>query len=113
MKGSRSYLTLVRSICRSFPGTVEKISHGEPTFFIRKGVFVIFANNHHDDGRIAVWIPAPPGAQEALIEAKPRVFFRPPYVGVNGWVGIDLRRVGAKELGFHISSAYEIISSKR
>ena len=31
----------------------------------------MFANNHHNDGRIAVWLPAPPGLQEMLIQAAP------------------------------------------
>jgi hypothetical protein len=56
----------------------EKLSHGEPTFFVRKKVFAMFANNHHDDGHVAVWIPAAPGVQGALIKAAPETFFRPP-----------------------------------
>ena len=40
------------------PETSEKLSHGEPTFFVRKKVFAMFANNHHKDGHVAVWIPA-------------------------------------------------------
>jgi hypothetical protein len=56
------------SACLSLPGAIEKISHGEPTFFTPKRVFAMFANNHHDDGHIAVWLPVGPGIQEALIE---------------------------------------------
>jgi hypothetical protein len=61
-------LDRVRQICTSIPGTVEKVSHGAPTFFTLTRVFVMFANNHHDDGHVAVWIPAAPGVQTALIE---------------------------------------------
>ena len=59
----------VREICLALPGTSERLSHGEPTFFVGKKVFTMFANNHHNDGRVAVWIPVPSGAQSMLIEA--------------------------------------------
>ncbi|NUM81218.1 MmcQ/YjbR family DNA-binding protein, partial [bacterium] len=78
---SQNHLERVRRICFQFPETFEKLSHGEPTFFAKKRVFVMFANNHHNDGHIAVWIPAPLGAQSLLIESEPEKFFRPPYVG--------------------------------
>ena len=57
----------VRRICMSLPGCEEKLSHGEPTWFVRKRVFVMFANNHHNDGHVAGWLPVPPGLQESLV----------------------------------------------
>jgi hypothetical protein len=54
-------LERVRRICAALPETTEKLSHGEPTFFVGKKVYVMFANNHHDDGRIAIWIPVAAG----------------------------------------------------
>jgi hypothetical protein len=72
------HLRRVRRICMAMPECSEKLSHGEPTFFVRKKVFAMFANNHHDDGHVAVWIPAAPGVQGALIKAAPETFFRPP-----------------------------------
>jgi len=59
-------LDRVRRICASIPGTVEKISNGEPTFFTPKRIFVMFVNNHHGDGHVALWIPSAPGVQAAL-----------------------------------------------
>jgi len=64
-------LQRVRKICLSLPETTEKLSHGEPTFFVNKRVFAMFSNNHHGDGHVAVWPAAPPGLQEALIEVSP------------------------------------------
>lgn len=61
----------VRRLCLALPETSEKLSHGEPTFFLHNKVFVMFADNHHNDGRVAVWLPAPPGMQAALIESAP------------------------------------------
>jgi hypothetical protein len=73
----------------------------------------MFANNHHDDGRIAVWLPAPPGVQASLIESSPEVYFRPPYVGHRGWVGIELDQISDEELAYHIRVAWELSAPKR
>ncbi len=103
----------VRRMCRSLPETMEKLSHGEPTFFVRKKVFVMFANNHHNDGRVAVWLPVPGGLQASLIEESPEVYFKPPYVGGRGWVGIELAQIDDEELSFHVQMAWELIAPKR
>ena len=109
---AQNQLARVRRMCLSIPGTMEKLSHGEPTFFTPKRVFAMFANNHHQDGHLAVWIPAGPGVQAALIEEDPEVYFRPPYVGVAGWVGVELRRVDDDQLGALIREAYRFITAK-
>ena len=80
----------VRSHCLSLPETSERLSHGEPTWFVRRKVFVMSANNHHRDGRIALWVPAPEGQQAGLVAAAPEHYFVPPYVGHRGWVGVRL-----------------------
>jgi hypothetical protein len=81
----------VRRICMKLPEANEKISHGEPTWFAGKGkVFAMIDGHHHDSPHLSVWLPQPLGAQEALIDADPERFFRPPYVGVSGWVGVVL-----------------------
>ena len=110
---SKKQIDRVRRLCLALPDTSEKLSHGEPTFFVHGKVFVMFANNHHGDGHIAVWLPAPIGVQAGLIESDPEVFFRPPYVGVKGWVGIELSRVSDAELEDHIQLAWELIAPKR
>ena len=106
-------LQRVREICLALPAAEERLSHGEPTFFVGKKVFAMCANNHHQDGRIAVWIPVPPGAQSALIDARPQTFFRPPYVGVRGWVGIELTEIDSEELAHHLRTAWRLIAPKR
>jgi len=110
---SKRPLTRVRRICKSLPETTEKLSHGEPTFFVRKKVYVMFANNHHDDGHVAVWLPTPPGFQETLIESAPEKFFKPPYVGTRGWVGIELNEIKDDELYAHIEQAWTMIAPKK
>jgi hypothetical protein len=99
----------VRRLCAALPQTTEKLSHGEPTFFVGKKVYAMFANNHHNDGHIAVWIPVAPGLQATLLKTEPGKFFMPPYVGVRGWVGIELDAVSDEELGYHLCEAWRLI----
>lgn len=81
----------LRKICMALPEANERLSHGEPTWFAGKGkVFAMRDGHHHDSAHLSVWLPQPLGAQDTLIEADPERFFRPPYVGVNGWVGVVL-----------------------
>jgi hypothetical protein len=70
----------------------------------------MFANNHHNDSHIAVWIPVAPGLQATLLKTEPDKFFMPPYVGVRGWVGIELDAVSDEELGFHLCEAWRLIA---
>lgn len=110
---SEEQLSRLRQICLALPEATEKLSHGEPTFFVRKKVFAMFANNHHNDGHLAVWLPVPPGMQTMLIEAAPEKFFKPPYVGVRGWVGIELPEISDEELTYHLYNAYRQIAPQK
>jgi hypothetical protein len=86
-------LDRVRRICLALPETNERLSHGMPTFFVRdRRTFANVADNHHNDGRLALWSHAPEGVQALLIEGDPEHFFVPPYVGYRGWVGVRLDR---------------------
>src|SRR5215467_5042924 len=111
-RDNATQLKRLRRLCLSIPGTMEKISHGEPTFFTPKRVFAMFANNHHGDGHVAAWLPAAPGAQEAVIEEAPEIYFRPPYVGPAGWIGVELSKVDDDQLGSLIREAYHLITAK-
>jgi len=84
-------LERMRELCLALPETNERLSHGAPTFFIRdKKTFVMFLDDHHGDGRLAIWCAAPPGLQASLVDEEPVRFFVPPYVGHRGWVGVRL-----------------------
>ena len=102
----------VRRISLAIPGTVEKVSHGAPTFFTPNRVFAIFSDNHHNDGHVAAWLAAAGGVQAALIEEAPETYFRPPYVGVKGWVGVELAKVDDAQLGALIREAFRVIEGK-
>jgi hypothetical protein len=77
----------------ALPETSERLSHGAPTFFIRgKKAFLMVLDNHHGDGRFAIWCAAPEGMQQLLVDTDPDKFFVPPYVGHRGWLGVRLDR---------------------
>src|ERR1044071_9032151 len=85
-------LARVRELCHQLPDVTERPSHGSPTFFVGKRIFAYFLDNHHGDGRLAVWCAAPDGAQAMLVDSDPDGFFLPPYVAHLGWVGVRLDR---------------------
>ena len=111
-KDDGTQLKRLRRLCLSNTGATEKISHGEPTFFTPKRVFAMFANNHHDDGHVAVWLPVGPGVQDALIEEEPQIYFRPPYVGPAGWIGVEMSKVDDGQLGSLIREAFHLMVAK-
>jgi hypothetical protein len=80
----------LRAICLALPDTSEKVAWGEPTWRVRGRLFAQLDNHHHGADHLGVWLPAPLGEQEALVKADPARFFRPPYVGVRGWVGVRI-----------------------
>jgi uncharacterized protein YdhG (YjbR/CyaY superfamily) len=114
-KGREKQLERIRRICATMPSFSEKLSHGTPTFFVQKdkGVFTMFADNHHEDGHLAVWLPAPSGLQAALIEDAPKTYFKPPYVGSGGWIGIELDQIDDDALAIHVSEAWKIAAGKK
>jgi hypothetical protein len=111
-KDDGTHIDRLRRLCLSMPGAIEKLSHGEPTFFTPKRVFAMFSNNHHDDGHVAVLLPAGPGVQEALVEESPQIFYRPPYVGSSGWIGVELARIDDDWLGSLVREAFQLIAAK-
>ena len=106
-------LERLRTMCLAMPDTSEKVSHGEPTFFAGKRVFAMFSNNHHNDGHVAVWVPAAEGMQAELIHENPGCYYRPPYVGVGGWVGIEMAEIGDDALAGHLTEAWKLVIGKQ
>lgn len=107
-------LAAVRTLCLALPEVTERLSHGSPTWFIRgKKTFVMFVDDHHGDGILGIWCAAPPGVQEALVDEEPERFFRPPYVGHRGWLGVRLDRdLDRDELASIVEDAYRMVAPK-
>jgi hypothetical protein len=111
---ARGPLANLRRLCLSLPETTERLSHGEPTWFVRdKKTFVMYADHHHDD-RLAFWCAAPAGAQDLLVGAAPDRFFLPPYVAHRGWLGVWLDvPVDWDEIADLVADAYRTVAPKR
>ena len=107
-----SPLERLRGICRALPGTSEKVSHGEPTFWVGGRMFATFDNHHHGAPHVGVWLAMPVGVQQILVREDPKRFFVPPYVGVRGWVGVRLdARPSWKRVEQVVREAHAFISS--
>jgi hypothetical protein len=107
----------LRTICLALPEVTERPSHGAPTWFVRdKSAFVtLWADGHHNDDFPHLWCAAPPGAQQELTASVPAVFFRPPYVGGRGWIGVRLDVTGTswQEIAELCQDAYRVIAPPR
>ncbi len=107
-------LETVRTIIEALPETSEKLSHGSPTWWGGKKTFACFHSGGYDEGRRAVWIKAPEGAQEDLIAADPDKFYRPKYLGPSGWVAMRLEgKVDWDEVRFLLLQGYRMVAPKR
>ena len=115
----RAALERIRRLCLALPETSERPSHGAPSFFVReKKCFLMVLDDHHGDGIFGIWCAAPPGNQELLIGADPARFFRPPYVGHRGWLGVRLDGAGGgaidwDEIAGIVEDAFATVAPKR
>ncbi|MGQ0848225.1 MAG: MmcQ/YjbR family DNA-binding protein [Actinomycetota bacterium] len=107
-------LPALRRLCLTLPEVSERLSHGEPTWFVQgRKVFVTYADHHHDD-RVGFWCAASVGAQRDMVESDPRRFFVPPYVGHRGWLGVYLDGpVDWSEIGDIVEQAYRLVAPRR
>jgi hypothetical protein len=109
-------LAELRRICGALPGVTERPSHGAPTWFVggRRTFVTLWEHGHHDHDFPHLWCAAPPGAQQELIAAEPARFFRPPYVGHRGWLGVRLDGdVDWGEIAELCQDAYDVVSAPK
>jgi hypothetical protein len=106
-------LDRLRQLCLRLPDVTERLSHGEPAWFAGGKLFATLADHHHDD-RLSLWCAAPLGAREALVAAAPERFFRPPYVGHRGWLGVylDVEEVDWEELAAILEDAFRQVARR-
>ncbi|MEP7020580.1 MAG: MmcQ/YjbR family DNA-binding protein [Pseudonocardiales bacterium] len=104
----------LRGICLALPECTERVSHGEPSFFVRdKKQFVMLDNHHHGADHLAFWCAAAPGVQQELVAENPAQYFRPPYVGHRGWIGVRIdRQPDWAEIAEIVRDAYRHIAPK-
>jgi hypothetical protein len=115
-EGRTDLLAQLRPICLGLPEVTERLSHGTPTFFVRDKATFVYAwvGGHHDHEFAHLWCAAAPGVQEARISADPARYFRPPYVGHRGWIGLRLDgTVDWDEVAEVCEDAYRAVAPKR
>lgn len=112
---SEPVLERLRAICLALPEATEKLAwESTPTFRVCDKIFAQFEENHHGDGRTALWCKAPAGAQDVLVGAQPDQYFVPPYVGHHGWIGVNLHEdTDWEEVAALIADSYRMTAPKR
>ena len=104
----------MRAICMALPGVTEKLSHGAPAFFVGKQFVMLWSDGHHDHRFAHLWCAAPSGVQGELVDTEPERFFRPPYVGSRGWLGVRLDGdVDWIELAAICKDAYRTVAPRK
>ncbi len=109
-------LDRIRAICSALPEVTERPSHGAPTWFVRdrKSFVTLWEHGHHDDTFPHLWCAGLPGAQEELVGSAPDRYFRPPYVGHRGWIGVRLDHVvDWAEIAEICTDAYRAVAPRR
>ncbi len=107
-------LARLRAICMALPEVEERLSHGTPTWFVRgKKTLAQYWDDHHGDGIVGMWCPGAPGEQETLVQQDPTRFYRPPYVGHRGWLGVRLDTdPDWDEVAALVEDAYRLVAPK-
>jgi hypothetical protein len=109
-------LDRVRRAALELPETEERLSHGQPTFFVAGKQFAQFRDNHHGDGVTGVCVrTSGPDEQAMLIEADPTTYSRPAYLGPAGWVSINLAgdAVDWDHVADRIAASWELAAPRR
>ena len=86
-------LVRVRTIALALPEVTERLSHGATCFFVRDKRPLCYFHDHHNDDRVSLWCPVPPGMQAALVADEPTRFFKPPTSAsgtFSDWLGVFL-----------------------
>lgn len=107
-------LAKVREAALDLPGTEERVSHGQPTFFVAGKQFAQFRDNHHGDGRTVVCVRVSSLDEQAmLLEARPETYSKPAYL--PSWVGINLSgdQVDWQHVADRIAASWELAAPAR
>ncbi len=108
-------LVRLTAICLAFPETTRE--HGGPhaSFLVRNKKFAYYLDDHHGDGRLAVCIKVEPGENEMLVASDATRFYRPAYIGSQGWVGLrlDLGEIDWAEVAGLVADSYCLAAPKR
>ena len=108
-------LVRLATICEAFPKVEREYMGVHARFVVRKKTFAYFLNDHHGDGIVALCVKVVPGENSELIGSDPERFYRPAYLGANGWVGLrlDVDEIDWDEVAAFAANSYRLIAPKR
>ena len=109
-------LTMVREAALELPESEERLSHGQPTFFVAGKQFAQFRNNHHGDGKMVLCVRTSSLDEQAmLLESDPATYSRPAYLHHRGWISINLdsEAVDWNHVGDRIAASWELAAPRR
>ncbi|MGN6058927.1 MAG: MmcQ/YjbR family DNA-binding protein [Sphingomicrobium sp.] len=109
-----SPLYRIRAAALELPETEERVSHGQPTFFVAGKQFAQFRDNHHGDGKTVVCVRVSSLDEQAmLIEADPEIYSRPAYL--PSWVSINVAgdKVDWDHVSDRIAGSWELAAPRR
>lgn len=109
-------LERIRQAALELPETEERLSHGQPTFFVAGKQFAQFRDNHHGDGKTVVCVRTSGlDEQSMLVESDPSTYSRPAYLHSSGWVSINLagKRVDFDHAADRIAASWELAAPRR
>lgn len=107
-------LQKIRESALELPETEERVSHGQPTFFVAGAQFAQFRDNHHGDGKTVVCVrTSGPDEQAMLLEADPETYSKPAYL--PSWIAIDVAGgdVDWDHVGTRIGASWELAAPRR
>jgi hypothetical protein len=106
-------LDQVRAIALGLPETEERLSHGQPTFFVSGKQFAQFRDNHHGDGKTVVCVRVSGLDEQAMLfEVDPETYSRPAYM--PNWVSINLlgQPVDWDHIADRIAASWELAAPR-
>jgi hypothetical protein len=109
-------LNRVRQAALELPETEQRLSHGQPTFFVAGKQFAQVRANHHGDGRTVVCVRTSGlDEQTMLLDADPQTYSKPAYLGPSGWISINLagENVDWDHVADRIAMSWELAAPRR
>jgi len=107
-------LDQIRAAALELPETEERLSHGQPTFFVAGKQFAQFRDNHHGDHKMVVCVRVSSLDEQAmLLEAGPDTYSRPAYL--PSWLSINIAgdNVDWTHVADRIAASWELAAPRR
>jgi hypothetical protein len=107
-------LKKIREAALELPETKERLSHGQPTFFVAGKQFAQFRDNHHSDGKIVVCVRVSGLDEQAmLLEADSETYSKPAYMPT--WLSVSVAgdKVDWDHVADRIATSWELAAPRR